>query len=92
MHIREGEFPMTHLYSYAMPVGRVLIALIFIMAGFGKFADPGSSAGYMAAFGVPTLLLWPAAIFELVAGIFILIGFQPASRLCCWQASASYPR
>ena len=83
---------MTHLYSYAMPVGRVLIALIFIMAGFGKFADPGSSAGYMAAFGVPTLLLWPAAIFELVAGIFILIGFQPASRLCCWQASASYPR
>jgi len=67
---------MSTYASYAMPAGRVLMALIFIMAGFGKFADPASAQGYMAAFDVPTILLWPAAILELVGGIMILIGYQ----------------
>ena len=67
---------MSHYSSYAMPAGRILIAIIFIAAGFGKFVDPATSQGYMAGFGIPTFLLWPAAILELVGGIMLVVGFQ----------------
>ena len=67
---------MSDYRSYALPVGRVLIALIFVLSGFGKFADPASAQGYMAAFGLPSILLWPAAAMELIAGILLIIGYQ----------------
>lgn len=75
-HSISSQTPISQLSAYAMPLGRVLIAVIFIMAGLGKFMDPASSAGYMSAFGVPTLLLWPAAVLELLGGVFIFVGSQ----------------
>ncbi|MEZ5790871.1 MAG: DoxX family protein [Nitratireductor sp.] len=53
-------------------------ALIFILAGAMKFGGIEGTAGYIASVGLPaaTLLAWLAAIFELVAGIAILVGFQ----------------
>jgi len=59
-------------------IARVLLAFIFIMAGVGKFGAIDGTAGYISSVGLPagTLLAWLAAIFETVAGIFILIGFQ----------------
>lgn len=59
--------------------GRVLAAFIFIMAGWSKLAGGiDGTAGYIASVGLPasTLLAWLAAIFELVAGLFILAGFM----------------
>ena len=59
-------------------VSRVLIAFIFIMAGASKFGAIDGTAGYIASTGLPaaTALAWAAAIFEVVAGVFILVGFQ----------------
>lgn len=59
-------------------VARILLAIIFIMAGLQKFGSIGGTAGYIASVGLPasTLLAWLAAIFETVAGIAILVGFQ----------------
>ena len=62
--------------QYAHLVGRILLALIFVLSGFGKLSDPAGTAGYMAAMGVPTLLLWPTIALELLGGIAIIIGFQ----------------
>lgn len=62
--------------QYSHLVGRILIALIFIIAGAGKLMDPAGTAGYMQSAGVPTIFLWPTIALELLGGIAIVIGFQ----------------
>jgi len=62
--------------QYSHLVGRILIALIFIIAGAGKLMDPAGTAGYMQSAGVSTLLLWPTIALELLGGIAIVLGFQ----------------
>jgi putative oxidoreductase len=59
-------------------IARILLSIIFIVAGLQKLFGIEGTAGYIASVGLPaaTLLAWAAAIFETVAGIFILIGFQ----------------
>jgi putative oxidoreductase len=62
---------------YAHVLGRFLLALVFIPAGLGKITgDPSGTMAYMEAMGVPGFLFWPTALFELLAGIAILIGLQ----------------
>lgn len=55
---------------------RILLAVIFVVAGFGKLADPAGTAGYMSSMGVPGFLVWPTIILELGGGILIAIGYQ----------------
>lgn len=62
--------------AYTHLAGRILLALIFVISGFGKLMNPAGTAGYMAAMGVPTLLLWPTIALELVGGLAIVVGFQ----------------
>lgn len=61
---------------YTHLAGRILIALIFVLSGFGKITNPAGTAAYMQAMGVPALLLWPTAALELLGGIAIIVGFQ----------------
>lgn len=44
---------MTQLENFAAPVGRVLIALIFVMSGIFKIVNYSETAGWMAHMGVP---------------------------------------
>ncbi|MBB1249020.1 DoxX family protein [Rhizobium sp. G21] len=59
-------------------IARILLSFMFIMAGFGKLMDPGQTAGMIAGAGMPaaTALAYLAGLFELVAGLAVLIGFQ----------------
>jgi putative oxidoreductase len=59
-------------------LGRVLLAAVFIPAGLQKLGGIEGTAGYITSVGLPagTALAWAAAIFEVVAGIAILVGFQ----------------
>jgi len=59
-------------------VGRVLLALMFILAGFGKLADLGGTAGYIASGGLPfaSALAVIVGLLELLGGIAIAVGFQ----------------
>jgi putative oxidoreductase len=61
-------------------LARVLLSFMFILAGLGKFGDPASTAGMITQAGLPaaTLLTYVAGVFELVAGIAVLVGFQTA--------------
>lgn len=61
---------------YTHLAGRILIALIFVLSGFGKISNPSGTAAYMQAMGVPALLMWPTAALELLGGIAIIVGFQ----------------
>ncbi len=56
--------------------GRLLMALLFILGGFAKFTNLAWTSEYMDQFGVPGILALPAAAFELIVGILILVGFQ----------------
>ena len=67
---------MSSLQTYAHPAGRILLALIFIVAGFGKLGDVQGFSGYLASGGLPAFLAWPAVLFEIIAGLALLIGYQ----------------
>ncbi|MEO8014640.1 MAG: DoxX family protein [Polaromonas sp.] len=59
-------------------VGRVLLALLFIPAGFSKIGGFAGTAGYIASKGVPLPELAAAAAIgvELGLGLLLLIGWQ----------------
>ena len=56
-------------------VGRIMLALIFILAGIGKIQDPAGTAGYMQSMGIPAILLWPTIALELLGGLAVAVGF-----------------
>ncbi len=58
--------------------GRILLALMFIVAGFGKLTNIAGTAGYIASGGLPlaTLLAVVVGLLELVGGIAIAVGFH----------------
>ncbi len=62
--------------AFAAPLGRVLLALIFILAGVGKLTDPAGTGAYMQSAGLPAVLAIPAGLFELIAGLAIAAGYK----------------
>jgi putative oxidoreductase len=59
-------------------VARILLSAMFIMSGLMKFGDGGATAGMIAQAGLPAApaLAILAALFETLAGLAILVGFQ----------------
>lgn len=57
-------------------IARVLVAYIFIVAGFGKITAYAATAGYMDAMGIPAALLPLTILVELGGGVALLFGFQ----------------
>lgn len=70
---------MSSLDRVGVLVGRILMALIFLLSGISKFANPAMMIGYMKMSGVPAAqsLLYLSAIIEVVGGLTLLIGFHP---------------
>ncbi|HWN29985.1 MAG TPA: DoxX family protein [Burkholderiales bacterium] len=64
--------------QYAPLIGRILLALIFIISGFGKITNFHSTADYMAGQGlpIPQVLLIAAILIELGGGLMIVLGWQ----------------
>ncbi len=59
-------------------IARLLLALMFILAGIGKFTGLEGTAGYIASKGLPmpAVLAFLTALLEVVGGIALAIGFQ----------------
>lgn len=62
--------------AYVHLLGRILLALIFIVSGVGKISDVAGTAGYIESAGLPGILVWPTIALEVLGGIAIVIGFQ----------------
>jgi putative oxidoreductase len=62
------------LKPYADVVGRVLIAALFVLAGWGKISGYAGTQAYMQHAGVPGSLLPLVILLELGGGIAIIIG------------------
>jgi putative oxidoreductase len=63
--------------DYGAPVGRLLLALIFIIAGWNKIPGFEKTAAYMASKGLPivNVLLVLAILIELGGGLMIVLGW-----------------
>lgn len=59
-------------------IGRLLLSLMFIYAGFGKLTDIAGTAGWFGSIGLPmpsvTAVL--VGLLEFVGGLAILVGYQ----------------
>ena len=62
---------------------RFLMSLLFLVSGYSKLAGNAGIQHYMQAYGVPGLLSWPAAVWEIGGGLLLLVGLwiQPVSVL-----------
>ncbi len=67
---------MDGLKKYIPLISRILIGLIFVLAGAGKLADPAGTAGYISSVGLPGILVWPTIALELLGGLAIIVGYQ----------------
>jgi len=58
--------------------GRVLLSVIFILAGFAKLTAISGTAGWFASIGLPapTVTTVVVGLVELVGGIAVLVGYQ----------------
>src|SRR3546814_6925157 len=83
---------MSNTNSLLLLAGRILLSAMFILSGYPKLLDPAGTAGMIAGAGLPaaTLLAYLAGIFELVAGIFVLIGFQTRISALLLAAFAAF--
>jgi len=57
-------------------IARLLLAYIFLVAGWGKIVGYAGTAGYMESMGVPGALLPLVILVEFGGGLALLFGFQ----------------
>ena len=59
-------------------VGRVLLAVMFVVAGYGKITGYEGTAGFMASVGLPmvSVLLPLTILVELGGGIALIVGWK----------------
>lgn len=62
--------------AFVQPLGRIMLALIFILAGLSKMMDPAGTMGYMQSVGLPGVLLWPTIALEVLGGFAVAVGFK----------------
>lgn len=64
--------------SVLILLGRILLSIMFILAGFGKLTAIGGTAGYFGSLGLPlpTVTAVVVGLVELLGGLAVLVGFQ----------------
>ncbi|MFZ5556147.1 MAG: DoxX family protein [Pseudomonadota bacterium] len=70
--------PESSLQRFAPLAGRILLALIFIIAGFRKITGFSGTAAYMASKGLPMVevLLVATIVVELGGGLMLVLGWR----------------
>jgi putative oxidoreductase len=74
-----------HQYqAWGLLAGRILLAYIFVLSGFGKIMKFAGTAGFMASKGMPMAeaLLVGAIIVELIGGLMLAVGWK--ARWAAW--------
>ncbi|PZU88599.1 MAG: hypothetical protein DI528_04960 [Shinella sp.] len=75
---------MSNINSVIVLIARILLSYLFITSGFDKLVDPAGTAGMITGAGLPaaTALAYLAGLFELIAGLAVLVGFQ--TKIAGW--------
>ena len=78
--------------NYIPTAARVLLAVLFVVAGYGKIGGYDGTMGYMASQGVPGMLLPLVIALEIGGGLLLIVGFQTrwvALALAAFTVAAS---
>jgi putative oxidoreductase len=75
-HDQPAELAASTLHNLTELVGRVFLAVLFLLSGVGKIAGYAATAGYMASVGVPGGLLPVVIAFEVLGAAAIIIGWK----------------
>ncbi|MGV8996909.1 MAG: DoxX family protein [Parvibaculaceae bacterium] len=69
---------MNKLSIYSVPLGRLLLATLFLLAGFGKATNPAGTIQYIQSAGLPFAELGYAIALaaEIGGGLLILVGYK----------------
>jgi putative oxidoreductase len=75
--------------------GRILLASIFLMSGYGKIGGFAGTAGYMASKGLPMaeVLLAITIVIEIGAALMIIGGYKArlgATALLLWMIPVTF--
>ncbi|TPN81914.1 DoxX family protein [Mesorhizobium sp. CU2] len=84
MSIASSAAGTTSNGSFTILLGRILLAVIFLLSGFGKLTAISGTAAYFGGLGlpVPTVTAVVVGLIELLGGIAVLVGFQ--TRIAAW--------
>ena len=65
-------------------LGRILLSLLFFVAGYNKMMNVAGTTGYFGKLGLPMpeVLVWVVIAVEVLGALLILIGWQ--TRLVAW--------
>ena len=63
-------------YALADAGLRFTMALLFLVSATTKVTETTAIQAYMHAYGVPAMLVWPAACFEYAAGLCLFLGYR----------------
>jgi putative oxidoreductase len=74
--VKSGGFIANN--SALIAVGRMLLSLIFILAGYGKLTGIAGTAGWFGSIGLPfsTAVAVLVGLLELFGGLAILVGYK----------------
>jgi putative oxidoreductase len=69
---------MNAYQPWGLLAGRILLAHIFLLSGYGKITGFAGTAGYMAKYGMPMIefFLVCAILLELVGGLMLVLGWK----------------
>ena len=67
---------MNALQNLSAPIGRVLLALMFVLAGVNKISGYAGTQGYMDSMGVPGALLPLVILLEIGGGLLLVLGWH----------------
>jgi len=69
---------MSQFQPWGLLLGRLLLAYIFVLSGYGKIVGFAGAAGYMAKYGMPMIepLLVATIIVELGASLMLVVGWK----------------
>jgi putative oxidoreductase len=64
-------------YTLAL-IGRILMAIIFLISGLGNVAAPSATIGYITSLGLPapTLGYIASMVLEVAGGVLMVVGYQ----------------
>lgn len=70
--------------SQMLLLGRILLALVFLIAGVRKLMGVGMAAGYLAKLGfpMPEVMVWIAIVIEIGGAALLIAGWQ--TRRVAW--------
>ena len=85
---------MDALNRYGPLVGRLMIAAIFVVSGFGKITGFDGTVGFIASKGLPfpQLAAIAAIVVELGGGILLILGWKTrwaAAAMCIFTVVAA---